>query len=199
MLSYPHETCATTFPFDSVPKAKEAFDVQAGRRPAIPQVRGFNPLLAPSHEELAAEAGAHLADEDDETTQKCDKQFQHHTHVTRTLERWMHIEWRTHHCRARREACVRGRGRNADHTRIDTVSVHDAFIGERDQTAKTVLILRHPDDLAVADPEKYHPRVCLELCPLCNDCSGFRAAIGWCHKLRKLLGPAVAAELHFPG
>ena len=34
------------------------------------------------------------------------------------------------------------------------------------------------------DLGKYHPR-CPELrCPLCNDCNGFRAAIGWCHKLR---------------
>ena len=48
------------------------------------------------------------------------------------------------------EACVRGRGRNADHRRLaaesehlmDTISIGYAFFGEKDQTAKPVLIVR---------------------------------------------------------
>ena len=48
------------------------------------------------------------------------------------------------------EACVRGRGLNADHRRlaaesehlIDTISIDYAFFGEKDQTAKPVLIVR---------------------------------------------------------
>ena len=48
------------------------------------------------------------------------------------------------------EACVRGRGRNADHKLlaaegehlVDTISVDYAFFGEQDLTAKPVLILR---------------------------------------------------------
>ena len=48
------------------------------------------------------------------------------------------------------EACVRGRGRNADHKRlaseqdheIDAVSVDDAFFGAHGQTTKLVLMAR---------------------------------------------------------
>ena len=70
--------------------------------------------------------------------------------VRRLLESWrLHRVAYTPY-RAWCEACVGGRGRNADHQRlaaeqdhaIDTVPVGQAFFGEHEQTAKLVLILR---------------------------------------------------------
>ena len=90
-------------------------------------------------------------------------QFQHHFRVSRQLESWKPIEWRTTY-RAWCEACVRGRGRNADHKRttaeqdhvVDTVSIDNAPFGECDQTAKLVLMLRE------------HKCRCVEACPVQN-------------------------------
>ena len=75
--------------------------------------------------------------------------LQHHLRVSRQRESWSHRVAHTQYS-ALCESCVRERGRNAEHNLlaveqdqdIDDVPVDYAFLGEHDQTAKLLVILR---------------------------------------------------------
>ena len=108
------------------------------------------PAAEASHEGAAAETASHHADEEDETAMEGASPVQAplpSQPTARELE--AHRVARSLY-RAGCEACVRWRGRHADHKGlaaeqdhvIGTASVGCAFFGEPDLTAKLVLILR---------------------------------------------------------
>ena len=80
---------------------------------------------------------------------------------------------------------------------MQEISLRNWLQSDRDLVRVRLACNGKPDGLAVVDLGKYRAQVCPVLqCLPCNDCSGFRAAVGWCH-LRKLLGPGVAAGYTF--